>query len=369
LGLGNSENHHSRFIFDLLNPKGFHNCGDKFLNYFLDIISEDLSLKSLQNIKGQKLIDARTEEPTDANRRIDIYLKFDGYVIAIENKIWALEQNNQISDYAEYIKSDSENKFLFYLTLNGKESYTHNKSKYFPISYEKHILNWLDMCLKNSYQYTNINQSLQQYQTIIRQLTNQTLEQEDMDEIKNILKENPEIIKQHKEVAMAIESLKNELRTKFFKNLFAKLKELNIEVGENNPLPNFHRYPISIKEHSIVIFSLELVLSSNYLLIGLRDLKNEHKGMVESLAEKYKLNASKLNPLFKKHNEEFPGGIDKAWASGTYHIFPGTFLNPDHIAEMISKPSFNDDEVDKTAEKISQYCRTIAADVENILLN
>lgn len=368
LRLGNSENHHSRFILDLLNPEGSHDCGDKFLNCFLDIISEDFSLKNLQNIKGKKIKNARTEEPTDANRRIDIFLEFNGYIIAIENKIWALEQNDQISHYAEYIKSNIENRFLFYLTLNGKESYTHKGSTYFPISYEKHIFKWLDMCLKSSYQHININQSLQQYQSLIRQLTNQTLEQEDMDEIKNILIENPEIIKQHKEVAKAIDSLIKELRDKFFKNLFAKLKEFNIEVGDNNLWKHYYRYPITITGHAMVIFSLELDLNSNYLFIGLRDLNNEHKGRQESLAEKYNLNASKLNTIFKKHNENFPGDISNTWVSGTYHIYTGTFLSSNHIAEMTHDSFFNA-EVEKTAKNISLYCRAIAPDVDNILLN
>lgn len=68
------------------------------------------------------------EALTPRNRRIDIEIAFqsdDGpAAIAVENKPWAGDQDQQLSDYAEHLESESMYKGRFkliYLTPNGEK--------------------------------------------------------------------------------------------------------------------------------------------------------------------------------------------------------------------------------------------------------
>jgi len=186
---------HSRFIAHLLDPAANHYCENLFLNLFLDTVSAGPGIGKLDPIKSAQRVEARTEKPTDKGRSIDIYLEFSGFKIAIENKIWAGEQENQIADYAVFIDSNTENNFLFYLTLNGDESKTANKETvYFRISYREHILKWIELCINETTKYPNINHALIQYNTIIKKLTNQTMEDENINEIKEMIIKHPVII-------------------------------------------------------------------------------------------------------------------------------------------------------------------------------
>jgi len=56
-------------------------------------------------------------------RRIDILIKFGNnkFVVAIENKVWAIDQNNQLKDYNKYLNKEfPENYCLLYLTPFNK---------------------------------------------------------------------------------------------------------------------------------------------------------------------------------------------------------------------------------------------------------
>ena len=227
---------HSRFITYLLNSNANHDCEKLFLKLFIDTLTEgkdalslnEEQINALNDIKDDKVKCSEVTTEKNANgRRIDIFLEFEGqkekYKIAIENKIYAYEQQQQIADYAEFINSSKSNNFLFYLTLDGKDSYTakdkntDEQVEYFSISYREHILEWLEKCLKATYKYPNINQVIQQYQNVVKQLTNQTMEEKDMEKIKEIIQKRPEIIKYQNDINNAIEALKRDFIEKTLK--------------------------------------------------------------------------------------------------------------------------------------------------------
>ena len=115
-----NENKISEILAFFLNPEETHGQKDKFLQEFLtDYASEVL----LSYQSGTTKVNVKTEECTDANRRIDIVAKVgDEWAIAIENKIWnAPDQKDQMKDYAEYLDNKKGGKFiLFYLTPDGR---------------------------------------------------------------------------------------------------------------------------------------------------------------------------------------------------------------------------------------------------------
>lgn len=101
-------------------------------------------------------------------------------VIIIENKIYASDQDNQLLRYKNFAQNFKEYK-LYYLTLhcnNAKDlslglysSMSHDD--YECISYEKHILEWIDRCIEISSEKPLVNNTLIAYKNLIKQLTHQ----------------------------------------------------------------------------------------------------------------------------------------------------------------------------------------------------
>lgn len=118
-----NENRMSDVFAYLLNPDETHGQGELFLGKFLeDVTDEWLPNSSRYPVRiGREVL-------TPRNRRIDIEIAFqsdDGpAAIAVENKPWAGDQDQQLSDYAEHLESESMYKGRFkliYLTPNGEK--------------------------------------------------------------------------------------------------------------------------------------------------------------------------------------------------------------------------------------------------------
>jgi len=164
---------HSRFIAELLNPKGCHNQKDIFLQKFLelfgiiDFTSENSFVKTEYSI-GQITPDGLS------GGRIDIYIEDKNKkIIMIENKVYAFEQEKQLFRYTNKFPNGT----LFYLTLYGEDSKDHFSKgiNYQSISYEKHIVNWLEECRKMAVSIPILRESISQYINLIKKLTNQNL--------------------------------------------------------------------------------------------------------------------------------------------------------------------------------------------------
>lgn len=119
------ENRMSDVFAYLLNPDENHGQGDLFLREFLsDVPLEWLPESDWSRVRiGREVITSRIE---NWNRRIDIEIAFQvansWAAIAVENKPWAEDQDQQLSDYAQHLESMYDGRFkLIYLTPNGEE--------------------------------------------------------------------------------------------------------------------------------------------------------------------------------------------------------------------------------------------------------
>lgn len=148
------ENKISQVLAYFLDVNQNHGQGNIFLKEFVKTFCDkEIEIEQLENV-CEKLI--------TKNRRIDIYVKLKGFTIAIENKIWADDQNNQLRDYSTYLEQKSQgNYLLLYLNPYGlepkpksikeklKESLI-EKNKLKIISYKDDIIslinNWLVIC-------------------------------------------------------------------------------------------------------------------------------------------------------------------------------------------------------------------------------
>lgn len=232
---------HSRFIGDLLNPKGKHGRGDVFLKLFVEKLKEifqpirdaeyenDVKIQKSQDQNSFKMkflhdfsidnaivllekdVGLINKEKTEGGK-IDLIIKDkNNNRIIIENKIWASEQVNQLLRYYNYDK----NALLIYLTLYGKEATIESTNStvildcdYFAISYKNHIKEWLEECLKETTEFPFLRETLKQYINTIKSLTGQSIN-------KDMGKEIGELIFSSKESAIAAKTIiENYERTK-----------------------------------------------------------------------------------------------------------------------------------------------------------
>ena len=118
----------SRVFGGLLDPAGTHGQGDTFLRLFLDEVREVIDSDMRERFPAGNLRDSRVylEHHTDTGRSIDIVVTVRGDTwVGIENKPWAGEQPNQVSDYLKYLRTRSgpetdPDAWLVYLSGNGR---------------------------------------------------------------------------------------------------------------------------------------------------------------------------------------------------------------------------------------------------------
>jgi hypothetical protein len=140
LRLENHEIRHSNVLAWLFNPSENHNLDDRILKKFLlsvasksdneDALEENIHLLDLQQANYSDAVVYREEDNID----LLIISKQNNLVIVIENKIFSLEQSNQLNRYLETVKSKFRKyKMLpIYLTLEGDKP---SNLKYCSASY------------------------------------------------------------------------------------------------------------------------------------------------------------------------------------------------------------------------------------------
>lgn len=111
------ENTLSRVVAELFDPKGSHGQGLLFINGLLTTLNRP-RIGALEPVK------VRREVLTRNKRRIDIVVETPRYVIGIENKPWAIQQKDQLSDYLAELKSDLHGRQAVLVFLSNQEAKT-----------------------------------------------------------------------------------------------------------------------------------------------------------------------------------------------------------------------------------------------------
>ncbi|HOO24084.1 MAG TPA: PD-(D/E)XK nuclease family protein [Paludibacteraceae bacterium] len=223
---------HSKFLAELLNPKGSHGQGSKFLDLFIqqfDIknVDSETSKVSVEESIGNKT--------TTTGGRIDILIEdTNKHTIIIENKIYASDQENQLLRYYNYSRDN-----IFYLNLDGSDPSENSyqdleKDKHFKIiSYEYDILNWLENCKKESVSLPLLREGIAHYINLIKHLTGQsnntTMDKEIID-----LLATPQNIKTAIKIENSIKGAKSKIQWNFWKQLREEFKSRDITLLEES---------------------------------------------------------------------------------------------------------------------------------------
>lgn len=113
----------SRLMASLLEPRGRHGQQELFLKLFIGGLSRKLELTGQERLPIMDLrettiyTEVATSHIENTRRRIDILLVNPNWVLALENKPWAGEQVDQLSDYQNHLdkKYHSRRRELVYL--------------------------------------------------------------------------------------------------------------------------------------------------------------------------------------------------------------------------------------------------------------
>lgn len=172
---------HSRFICYLLDPSASHGQGYLFLELFLKHCNIDLDLKF-------ESVSSVTE-----HNYIDIYLTDGSRHLIIENKIYAGDQEHQVERYIDFIINENrdddqvlENMCFVYLSLDGVAPGEYSRGRFKmagdclvredqrirfrSIHYRDQILPWIQDCLVEVSNITNLSVGLGQYRDVILKL-------------------------------------------------------------------------------------------------------------------------------------------------------------------------------------------------------
>lgn len=160
---------HSRFLFELLNPKGSHGMGDIFLRSFA-LHCGFTSHNQPANLSFEKARVQREHE------KIDLLIQDGKSAVIVENKIYAVDQPLQLQRYHEKVVSRNWKSTLYYLTLNGHDPSKESLGNLDPnsvqnISYAHEINNWLTECIQSAALFPPLRETIVQYQKLIHKLT------------------------------------------------------------------------------------------------------------------------------------------------------------------------------------------------------
>lgn len=226
---------HSRFLSNLLNPKGSHGLKDAFLIEFLkclNISDFQIETKSCTAI-FEYYIGPVTN---DSGGRIDILVKNGNKGIVIENKIYAADQDKQLIRYENFArKSLSDGYKLLYLTLDGvcateKSICKNDDEKYIRISYKKNIHDWLCQCIIIAERQPAVREVINQYLTLIKQLTNQRMETEAQKQVIKIATSSVDNLASALTISSSIKEIKRKVVEDFASKIKNELKQDGLEI-------------------------------------------------------------------------------------------------------------------------------------------
>ncbi len=229
---------HSRFIGELLNPRGSHDQSGLFLNLFIQEIGLKNEYTENQINNASVFIEENIggiSEDYETGGRIDLVIKFPDSKreIVIENKIWAVDQPKQLWRY----RQQYPNAYLVYLTPFTKEPSEDSRkdialNQIICITYQNHIINWINNCVKESVNLPLIREVLNHYLNTINSITNQSNNHGMSQDIVKIILNSKENIEAALNIEKNQNQWKDQLITQFFQRISQKLLEHNIKQHE-----------------------------------------------------------------------------------------------------------------------------------------
>ncbi len=222
LNITNREVPMCRILADLLDPKGMHGEGAKYLKLFFEkVLHKDVPVDILDQARVYR------EYPVTNERRIDIVIAFSGGFIPIEVKINAGDQKSQCYDYYNYAKKKDSDTVMVYLTkhgykpseysLTGENGTTIDESVLRCISFDYDILFWLSLIKEAA--ADEMKPMIDQFIGAVKDFIKSGEEEYSMEITQKILNSNDSL-----RTAMAIADSVNEAKAELMRKLFTEFE-------------------------------------------------------------------------------------------------------------------------------------------------
>jgi hypothetical protein len=224
-GLERREAVHSILLASLLDPFGTHGQGLLFLNKFLEVaklpeVPSDLFNRKLTDFWVGK------EFPIPEGR-LDIIVTCisSRFLLVIENKIDHKEGVRQLDKYREWIDSQRhtyQNANLVFLTPKGHAARTLAEPNYVPLSYEGHIVPWLESCKPSV--PPRLRETIDQYLSVIRNVGSGDVMSDYDESLLDFLRE-PDNFIFFTELRRVFERIEADLKHRFWNSIEKKVRE------------------------------------------------------------------------------------------------------------------------------------------------
>lgn len=240
LGVTHDEAFYSIVLGDLLNPHGSHDLGDAFLGAFVDQflhLSEKARFQtSGAQIKREVFIGVRT---ATSGGRLDLRICDQVGVtrIIIENKVGAPDQDGQLLRYHNF----APNAAIVYLTPFGdppsaKSLGVDSVGKIevtpewvIPLSYQKHIVGWLESCRHLAIDRPKLRETLSQFIQLIQIMTETNPSPPMSVEICDLVNRSPDNLRAYASLLGAKEMIRDRALVSLRQNLESLATQLSLD--------------------------------------------------------------------------------------------------------------------------------------------
>ncbi|MCJ2077653.1 PD-(D/E)XK nuclease family protein [Methylobacterium sp. E-016] len=217
----------SEILASLLDPAGTHGQGSLFLAEFLNTLQLDWSTVDLDGARVQ------VEAPTFERRRVDIVIRFGDAVLGIENKPFAADQPNQVTDYLAWLDLavPGGRRCLVYLAhaegvlpAEGSISAKHRQSRHAedqfrPLSYPG-LVPWLERA-RNRCEAASVTAFIDALIQFIRREFMGIRDMTERQQLVRIVRQSPEALRS----ALEILSAATEIQTDIMNSLEGQVRQ------------------------------------------------------------------------------------------------------------------------------------------------
>jgi hypothetical protein len=233
----------SNCIAGLLDPRGSHGQGGIFLDTFFSVLLNQKEWRP--NYENCSVV---TEQQANGMRRIDIVLRFSDAIVGIENKPWAGDQDEQLSDYATHLDKEADGKkkwMLVYLcdrdpSVRSLPIVRRNEyetgGNFIQCSFEQ-VETWLDLCSKNA-KALPVRVFIEELSKFVRMRVRGVLDMSEEKETTIIILKSPRNLEAAFDVFNSFVPAKVELLDKFRKELQAELEASGFHLVWDESLSN-----------------------------------------------------------------------------------------------------------------------------------
>jgi len=237
LGVQEKELRHSCFLASLLDPRGSHGQGDRFLRPFLEMVGckvEPATDLCATQVMREFNVVSQSQNNTG---RIDLVLQLPNrFFIAIENKVWAGEQENQVGRYQECVKDNTPAEgadfkgCVVFLSVGRRDPGTKDTKSDVQVCAKSYraLAEWLKTCCGRAVDHEPLPPRIEQSVRMYIETCN-TLEGGGPMVDKGI----EDVVRQNLETALAVQEAMDEIRPKIIWTFWEEVRNL---IGSNKCL-------------------------------------------------------------------------------------------------------------------------------------